>query len=98
MVRRPPRSTLTYTLFPYTTLFRSSRAPFWCYLACDPPPPALPSRHANHPSRVREPCPGNGRLAPAHPRLARVGLRGVQDRRAGGRGARVAGEIGRAHV
>src|SRR3546814_18206372 len=25
MIRRPPRSTLTYTLFPYTTLFRSSR-------------------------------------------------------------------------
>src|SRR3546814_2044042 len=24
MVRRPPRSTRTYTLFPYTTLFRSS--------------------------------------------------------------------------
>src|SRR3546814_10696510 len=24
MIRRPPRSTLTYTLFPYTTLFRSS--------------------------------------------------------------------------
>src|SRR3546814_18526042 len=23
MVRRPPRSTRTYTLFPYTTLFRS---------------------------------------------------------------------------
>src|SRR3546814_14896100 len=23
MVRRPPKSTLTYTLFPYTTLFRS---------------------------------------------------------------------------
>src|SRR3546814_14080027 len=23
MIRRPPRSTLTYTLFPYTTLFRS---------------------------------------------------------------------------
>src|SRR3546814_10482173 len=22
MIRRPPRSTLTYTLFPYTTLFR----------------------------------------------------------------------------
>src|SRR3546814_19194520 len=29
MIRRPPRSTLTYTLFPYTTLFRSR------------PPPAL---------------------------------------------------------
>src|SRR3546814_5029213 len=25
MNRRPPRSTLTYTLFPYTTLFRSGR-------------------------------------------------------------------------
>src|SRR3546814_1871330 len=25
MIRRPPRSTPTYTLFPYTTLFRSSR-------------------------------------------------------------------------
>src|SRR3546814_10984351 len=27
MVRRPPRSTRTDTLFPYTTLFRSPRAP-----------------------------------------------------------------------
>src|SRR3546814_17574077 len=26
MIRRPPRSTRTYTLFPYTTLFRSNRA------------------------------------------------------------------------
>src|SRR3546814_13317977 len=26
MIRRPPRSTRTYTLFPYTTLFRSSIA------------------------------------------------------------------------
>src|SRR3546814_6365624 len=25
MLRRPPRSTRTYTLFPYTTLFRSQR-------------------------------------------------------------------------
>src|SRR3546814_13028906 len=25
MIRRPPRSTRTYTLFPYTTLFRSMR-------------------------------------------------------------------------
>src|SRR3546814_15262559 len=25
MIRPPPRSTLTYTLFPYTTLFRSRR-------------------------------------------------------------------------
>src|SRR3546814_10329841 len=27
MIRRPPRSTRTDTLFPYTTLFRSNRAP-----------------------------------------------------------------------
>src|SRR3546814_4187913 len=26
MIRRPPRSTRTYTLFPYTTLFRSTSA------------------------------------------------------------------------
>src|SRR3546814_13218858 len=26
MIRRPPRSTRTYTLFPYTTLFRSFRS------------------------------------------------------------------------
>src|SRR3546814_10864260 len=37
MIRRPPRSTRTDTLFPYTTLFRSarpaSRAGFWPWLA-----------------------------------------------------------------
>src|SRR3546814_12421068 len=27
MIRRPPRSTRTYTLFPYTTLFRSHDCP-----------------------------------------------------------------------
>src|SRR3546814_15202788 len=27
MIRRPPRSTRTDTLFPYTTLFRSNRKP-----------------------------------------------------------------------
>src|SRR3546814_1448872 len=27
MIRRPPRSTRTYTLFPYTTLFRSAAVP-----------------------------------------------------------------------
>src|SRR3546814_4228501 len=29
MIRRPPRSTRTDTLFPYTTLFRSCRIPCW---------------------------------------------------------------------
>src|SRR3546814_2242402 len=34
MIRRPPRSTRTDTLVPYTTLFRSGRQPprrFWCF-------------------------------------------------------------------
>src|SRR3546814_3722099 len=29
MIRRPPRSTRTDTLFPYTTLFRSVRGRLW---------------------------------------------------------------------
>src|SRR3546814_1105610 len=33
MIRRPPRSTLTDTLFPYTTLFRSDRVE--CMLGVD---------------------------------------------------------------
>src|SRR3546814_17701025 len=38
MIRRPPRSTRTDTLFPYTTLFRSQSArAFWAYVdgACE---------------------------------------------------------------
>src|SRR3546814_3927261 len=31
MIRRPPRSTRTDTLFPYTTLFRSDAEPFDWY-------------------------------------------------------------------
>src|SRR3546814_18048591 len=52
MIRRPPRSTRTDTLFPYTTLFRSIRR-------IDPIlrqiPPALPREqvaHLRHPHRV----------------------------------------------
>src|SRR3546814_5957614 len=32
MIRRPPRSTRTDTLFPYTTLFRSSDSPLLTYV------------------------------------------------------------------
>src|SRR3546814_19005421 len=32
MIRRPPRSTRTYTLFPYTTLFRSCLCEFQAFL------------------------------------------------------------------
>src|SRR3546814_36448 len=42
MIRRPPRSTRTDTLFPYTTLFRSPAAP-----RPEPPPrPVSPPREA----------------------------------------------------
>src|SRR3546814_10953671 len=37
MIRRPPRSTRTYTLFPYTTLFRST--------VCKGCPAPAPRRH-----------------------------------------------------
>src|SRR3546814_8069302 len=33
MIRRPPRSTRTDTLFPYTTLFRSADYREWVYLS-----------------------------------------------------------------
>src|SRR3546814_5839566 len=36
MIRRPPRSTRTDTLFPYTTLFRSSAASGWRNVRSDP--------------------------------------------------------------
>src|SRR3546814_20846840 len=34
MLRRPPRSTRTYTLFPYTTLFRSPVGSLIGFLRC----------------------------------------------------------------
>src|SRR3546814_3239896 len=43
MIRRPPRSTRTDTLFPYTTLFRSTSSACRCRLrSC--PPRSLPWR------------------------------------------------------
>src|SRR3546814_4753898 len=43
MIRRPPRSTRTDTLFPYTTLFRSPRCRCWCR-SCRPRRPIDPIR------------------------------------------------------
>src|SRR3546814_18184195 len=48
MIRRPPRSTRTDTLFPYTTLFRSPR-------------PVAPSSRISPPDPVA--APGNGAIA-----------------------------------
>src|SRR3546814_2380693 len=36
MIRRPPRSTRTDTLFPYTTLFRSDRTPDFPFVTVSP--------------------------------------------------------------
>src|SRR3546814_10309110 len=44
MIRRPPRSTRTDTLFPYTTLFRSHQlTPDWDVVGFDPAIAELPA-------------------------------------------------------
>src|SRR3546814_6579503 len=61
MIRRPPRSTRTDTLFPYTTLFRSRFA--------TPPPPGRPTRNPPPPEPGRRPPPGRrhgGRRSEEH--------------------------------
>src|SRR3546814_16363509 len=96
MIRRPPRSTRTDTLFPYTTLFRSGPGPV--------PAPVLvlrPSRGLHHdPAGLRhhQPCHLD-LLAQADLRLSRHGLRDGRDRlhRLPRLGApHVHGQIGRA--
>src|SRR3546814_1033984 len=57
MIRRPPRSTRTDTLFPYTTLFRSQRPLRVCRGALPPTAPAC-SAHALR-QRPREPGPSS---------------------------------------
>src|SRR3546814_5380408 len=60
MVRRPPRSTRTDTLLPYTTLFRSGL--LWVWLGDGPPPPRPPLPFLDLPqdqvwvSRTITPC------------------------------------------
>src|SRR3546814_18545110 len=85
MIRRPPRSTRTDTLFPYTTLFRSQRRLQRAAGAAEPvavdavpalprDPPRPPQRRAAHrpPGRPREllpRCPELGRRRDADARL-----------------------------
>src|SRR3546814_2955468 len=59
MIRRPPRSTRTYTLFPYTTLFRSVRL-----CAEDPAQNYLPQ--TGPVLRWREPCGSGVRRSEEH--------------------------------
>src|SRR3546814_4214453 len=68
MIRRPPRSTRTDTLFPYTTLFRSLNAAS-SYPPRHSPPPASPENSApamTPPCQRRSPPP-----EPAAPRSLR---------------------------
>src|SRR3546814_1615444 len=57
MIRRPPRSTRTYTLFPYTTLFRSNPI-----FGLSPADPFLHERMADHCLHIGlgETCDGEG--------------------------------------
>src|SRR3546814_17977283 len=75
MIRRPPRSTLTYTLFPYTTLFRSclrrARAGVRQAVA------ALGDRRR----RRGRPDPVAGRRDPAQPGFAAPGDQRLERRR-----------------
>src|SRR5213594_4109972 len=48
MLRRPPRSTQAFTLFPYTTLFRSSCRAFRTWLRSGPRDRAAPPLRRSH--------------------------------------------------
>src|SRR3546814_1871156 len=54
MIRRPPRSTRTDTLFPYTTLFRSPDQSRYPCRVCEPPLP----RFAAETKRILCGCQG----------------------------------------
>src|SRR3546814_3368705 len=69
MIRRPPRSTRTDTLFPYTTLFRSA----------DPDPPRLLERSGlPHPAALRR--RDGRRHLPSRHHLARARPRSLEGR------------------
>src|SRR3546814_4476802 len=63
MIRRPPRSTRTDTLFPYTTLFRSHR---------DKTPRLSPSEYTCSPPRRYGPLGGRPLAGARFPRPTRV--------------------------
>src|SRR3546814_15581775 len=90
MIRRPPRSTRTYTLFPYTTLFRSGRR--------HAPNPEIEARRQGRSRRFDD---AEIRAAHAEPDRQRARLRArPAGRRHHADAVRPAAgaEIGRAHV
>src|SRR3546814_3711042 len=77
MIRRPPRSTRTDTLFPYTTLFRSlSRHRLLLLAACRGPQPEGPADRRHHPGArtedaLRADAAGDERPSAQHPETFR---------------------------
>src|SRR3546814_685806 len=98
MIRRPPRSTRTDTLFPYTTLFRSesyiyteslpSQAWAWEFLRRNPEYRLAWSEHAEEPLGARVASSGvvltSQLLDDEARRWGLVSFRGALQRRAGG--------------
>src|SRR3546814_2350173 len=84
MIRRPPRSTRTDTLFPYTTLFRSHGA------AAAVPDPLQSRRHAG---RLEEAAPPRGFAAAHRPRPRPAGDAALRGGAAGDGGS--GGQTGR---
>src|SRR3546814_19108618 len=75
MIRRPPRSTRTDTLFPYTTLFRSGGEP-----DDERDPRSVHDRRQQVASLIVR-SEGEARLALARPRRRRERIHQVQGRR-----------------
>src|SRR3546814_12656202 len=97
MIRRPPRSTLTDTLFPSTTRFRSQffgRQPRWLL---NPPPQKKRNDHRQKEDRVYQ--KGRGRACRSDDETADCGAKAARDIVADAiQRHRLAKEIGRAHV
>src|SRR3546814_2028877 len=66
MIRRPPRSTRTDTLFPYTTLFRSLRPAPPAGSATEQATPPLPCGTRRPPAPCGE-CPASCRQRKSNP-------------------------------
>src|SRR3546814_3967765 len=64
MIRRPPRSTRTDTLFPYTTLFRSTRKNCPPLTRSRPAGPETPSSRTRSPRTASPHTPGPERSRP----------------------------------
>src|SRR3546814_2324977 len=102
MIRRPPRSTRTYTLFPYTTLFLSCAVP----ANADSQHPIRGRRH-RHAARIAErrtiptyitAIAATVRAACDHARITDIPPRAITRDRKIIVPAAAAREIGRAHV